>query len=600
MASPKLEDQKVSSRDINVTFVFDSNGIQCPQIDLPPLVNMSMQSNTVPILPNYYLRCMRTGYYAKYQIAKVDWLIDLSNVSWILHSEQIDNANSNLTQTQISELSKKYFDMFFFLADYDTLALLHLTSRNYIEIGESIRINITVTLTSPEMEDQQKVIFLQTKLQKIASDFVLILKSNNNTFQYNYDETIFLNASGTYDPQDPGTVLDMYWTYCGDQNFNLQKTLLDDPSNILFNQSTLTFDLTQGNMPLNLTISKFLLDQMYQNDSTQYTLNAYMFYTDSSGKLLVYYKNVQIIKIDSNQQLIVQLKQTYQKIALKDPLVLDATQSYDSQNPKNRQFFYKWLCPSEYNISALCNTSKPSLNITQAIRTQQGINKPGFIIKIGVYIYNSARQSQIITSQTMIQPDSPTKECLAISQSSSSYTNQVDQYFKQPLIRPLNFTSYCQGIKITQMMSKIAALNQNNDIPTQILYYKSFQGQGSNNTVIDYNSLQSQDQTYNLNHQVFYTVNNDYQDVEVFQETLNILKYKSTIEFDQFFLEGPTTIDFDTDFSLLISLNSRNPNTNMQQLDIQWNCDSRLKIDSVCKSQRGTEFNLQRSDLKQY
>ncbi|CDW71491.1 UNKNOWN [Stylonychia lemnae] len=309
------------------------------------------------------LSCEMLGYYTTYKIYKIDWLMNLSNISWILEKEQITNPTS-MTQEQISQLSQKYLDTF----------LKPIYDQN-IET------------------DSVQVVNISTQIIMIQSNFVLQLQTNNENFEYNYDETIILNATGTYNPLYINDNLDMFWTCPKPETIN--GTVCSNETNTK-----------------NISISPLLRFQYNWKFDYQYTIILAVQITGTESPQL-FYINVLVrspphtdsIELCPIFEFTASLKKTQQMIAQKDYLFLDASQSSYAPEFIKRNFLYRWICPVEFDESLICKTSNSTLNISYDIRTKLGYNEPGSLIKIGVIqtiIYYNSEQLEQSQSQQYV------------------------------------------------------------------------------------------------------------------------------------------------------------------------------------------------------
>ena len=69
-----------------------------------------------------------------------------------------------------------------------------------MKIGEKISISISYLLSSAELEGQSISTSVRTVLEKIPTDFVYKLVTNNNSLVFGWNDTILLDILNTYDP----------------------------------------------------------------------------------------------------------------------------------------------------------------------------------------------------------------------------------------------------------------------------------------------------------------------------------------------------------------------------------------------------------------
>jgi hypothetical protein len=78
-----------------------------------------------------------------------------------------------------------------------------------IEVGGIVKIDVVYYLESDESNIN---ITASTQLRIIETDFVLKFQTNkNNILSFGFNDTITINITGSYDPEDPGANLVFNW-----------------------------------------------------------------------------------------------------------------------------------------------------------------------------------------------------------------------------------------------------------------------------------------------------------------------------------------------------------------------------------------------------
>ena len=156
-------------------------GVECPLIKFPTFYNISkyelnVKRSTVQIFPSVLnLVCQRLGgYVASYSVSKVTW-DDEDNII------TFDQGSKIYGQVKSSE------------------------EINRVSPGDTKIIKVMYSL---ESQEGQANVRAGTELRIIKSDFELQIAGLKS---YAFDESITINITGTYDPEDPGTSLVYNW-----------------------------------------------------------------------------------------------------------------------------------------------------------------------------------------------------------------------------------------------------------------------------------------------------------------------------------------------------------------------------------------------------
>eukprot|EP00347_Sterkiella_histriomuscorum_P023612 403333995 len=458
----KLENLK-SSKIITVQFInITSTSQLCPNIIFEPYYNVSLLDQFTEIFPIYRLECDRSSYISRYDIVNISWSMDLSNVTWIRNQQVASNQDSSntsadylnkvITQNLLNVKSEGILSQILHFKSNYTWAQLTDDARYRMKVGESIPVNITYYLTSPELMGQYKMFNLSTSLRRIATDYQMTLVTNKYSLVFDHNETIILDILNTFDPQDPGVILNFLWS-CPRPTQNSDIGICKNERSMSDIQIT----------PLHRAI-------MNWKYNTNYTINATIINPKSQKKQVVGFTvsvnrppNTTFTQVcpyfdfeQTNQFVIRQDTEDTLMLGVKDLLELDASSSYDTQNIKNRNFNFRWRCPNQLQNQTLCETNTKSLiSLTAADRNNLGINFPGQNYKFGMQIYDGVRSSEWLYSSVFIKPDSPNNECLQLGILDQFVTRIVDQYYQYPLLRELMLNQSCQGIQYSQLLTKI-------------------------------------------------------------------------------------------------------------------------------------------------
>jgi len=126
----RLDEHLRSWKEVQVTWVdLISTGEECPQIELPPLVNISRLEDYTQIFPTYKLHCQQVGYIDEYEIESIEWQLDLEDVSdFSVRTGEVPLLN--------------YYDN-------QLWALLNNEARSRLQVGEEIPIIVKYGIKSP-------------------------------------------------------------------------------------------------------------------------------------------------------------------------------------------------------------------------------------------------------------------------------------------------------------------------------------------------------------------------------------------------------------------------------------------------------------------